>query len=156
MDKHTHPGGPLLIFLTPPPRGFLFNRSGSGSPSPPSFLSSPCVCLCSSSSSCLIFLETNYRALQEEEGKGEKKKRRGSSLGNVRPASALPRFHRGAPLFPKRLPLLICAISVRVLLSLAPPTTLPAPSLLCSTLLLNSALMFLQTAALKMSSEDRQ
>lgn len=33
---------------------------------PPSILSSPRVCLCSSSSSCLIFLETNYRALQEE------------------------------------------------------------------------------------------
>lgn len=30
----------------------------------PSVLSSSCVCLCSSSS-CLIFLETNYRALQE-------------------------------------------------------------------------------------------
>lgn len=49
---------------------------------PPSLLSSsppPCVCLCSSSSSCLIFLETNYRALQEEKKpEGEQFRQRAS------------------------------------------------------------------------------
>lgn len=75
----------------------------------PSSLSSPCVCLCSSSSSCLIFLETNYRALQEE-----KKKQRGSSFGNVRPASFLLTFMRTSSFpyrtssFPSRLCLYIC------------------------------------------------
>lgn len=45
----------------------------------PSLLSSPCVCLCSSSSSCLIFLETNYRALQEEKKlEGEQFRQRAS------------------------------------------------------------------------------
>lgn len=66
---------------------------------PPSslLLSSPCVCLCSSSS-CLIFLETNYRALQEE----KKKNQRGSSFGNVRPASFLLTFMRTSS-FPYRI-----------------------------------------------------
>lgn len=48
---------------------------------PPPLLSSPCVCLCSSSSSCLIFLETNYRALQEEKKReGEQFRQRASRL----------------------------------------------------------------------------
>lgn len=60
----------------------------------PFILSSSGVSVCSSSS-CLIFLETNYRVLHEQQ---EKKllNKRGSSFGNVRPASFLvPHFsHR--------------------------------------------------------------
>lgn len=80
-QTHPHPGGPALALCN------LFGSEASALCTfpcilPPSLSSAAlCVCLCSSSSSCLVFLETNYRVLQEE------KKQRGSSLGNVHPAS---------------------------------------------------------------------
>lgn len=122
----------------------------------PSLLSSPCVCLCSSSCSCLIFLETNYRALQEE------KKKQGEQFGQRASRFLLPHFHEDHVFSLQVLFFSLTPLSLfhSLYICLCPSLIcipLSAPHLLClSNRLLNPPVMFffrLWTVALKISSD---
>lgn len=123
----------------------------------PSFLlSSPCVCLCSSSCSCLIFLETNYRALQEE------KKKQGEQFGQRASRFLLPHFHEDHVFSLQVLFFSLTPLSLfhSLYICLCPSLIcipLSAPHLLClSNRLLNPPVIFffrLWTVALKISSD---